>query len=84
MKLDKELSDLEASFNRVAAAMKRELPDVWDEAMEIWRNEADAVDFLRRPHMSLNGKKPAEEALASPEGRRNVLDLLGRIKYGVY
>jgi uncharacterized protein (DUF2384 family) len=34
--------------------------------------------------MNLNGKKPAEEALASLEGRRNVLDLLGRIKYGVY
>lgn len=46
-------------------------------------NTVKADRRLNRPHHALDGKSPVEAA-RTEEGLRKVLDLLGRIEYGVY
>jgi len=75
---------LRAAFKDVAAALATELPELWDDAMEIWDDEEQAARFLCKPHMNLNGAVPVELARSGPEQRQQVRDFLCRIKYGVY
>ena len=58
-KTQKELANLQAAFTAAAAAMREEMPDVWAEAAEIWRDDEQAVRFMARPNMNLNGATPA-------------------------
>ena len=57
---------------------------VWEHACAIWRNDEDAYDFLHRPPMFLDGRKPLEMAMSSQADFVTVKDLLGRIEYGAY
>jgi len=45
--------------------------------------QEEAEDWLKRPAMALDQRRPIE-LLATPAGVRLVEDLLGRIEYGVY
>src|SRR5438067_1157876 len=45
--------------------------------------QGEAEDWLKRPAMALDQRRPIE-LLATPAGIRLVEDLLGRIEYGVY
>ena len=57
---------------------------VWQHARAIWRTDEAAYDFLHRPHMFLDGRKPLEMAMTSEADFVTVEELLGRIEYGVY
>ena len=83
-KIEKELGNLKAAFAAVAVAIREEQPDVWAEAMEIWQDEEMATRFLVKPNMNLNGESPVGMAAKSDEDKKQVMNLLGRIKYGVY
>jgi len=57
---------------------------VWEHVRAIWRNDEDAYDFLHRPHMFLDGRRPLEMAMSSQADFVTVEDLLGRTEYDVY
>jgi putative toxin-antitoxin system antitoxin component (TIGR02293 family) len=59
------------------------LAGIWALAVNIWRNENDARDFLDRPHQLLDGKRPIDLILGSELGAKLVEDILGRIQSGV-
>ncbi|MBL8658882.1 MAG: DUF2384 domain-containing protein [Rhodospirillales bacterium] len=63
--------------NKVARLAK-----VWAMAMRVWDDEADAREFLRRPHPMLEGRPPREVAVASDLGTDAVINVMGRGAYG--
>ena len=58
------------------------LARVWTMALDVWVNEADARDFLFRPHPLLEDRRPVDLSIQSEIGSDLVLDVLGRLKYG--
>ncbi len=63
--------------NKVARLAK-----TWAMALRVWGDEADAREFLRRPHPLLDGRAPREVALASDPGADAVINVIGRGAYG--
>src|SRR3546814_9077601 len=59
--------------NRVAAVAK-----VWEFAMEIYRDEERAREFLYRQHPMLENQKPIDVATDTGVGADLVINLLGR------
>jgi putative toxin-antitoxin system antitoxin component (TIGR02293 family) len=57
--------------------------EILAKATEVLGSQEDAEDWLRRPAMALDQRRPID-LLASPAGVQLVEDLLGRIQYGVY
>src|SRR3546814_1676335 len=62
--------------NRVAAVAK-----VWEFAMEIYRDEERAREFLYRQHPMLENQKPIDVATDTGVGADLVINLLGRAAY---
>lgn len=58
------------------------LARVWSMAFDVWQNEADAREFLFRPHAMLEDRRPLDLAIQSEIGAELVLDVLGGLKYG--
>lgn len=63
--------------NKVARLAK-----VWAAAVRVWKDEADAREFLRRPHPMLDVRAPREIAVASDPGADAVVNVIGRGAYG--
>jgi putative toxin-antitoxin system antitoxin component (TIGR02293 family) len=59
------------------------LADVVARAVEVLGSRPKALAWLRTPVGGLDGQTPLE-AMAAPEGRRQVEDILGRIEHGVF
>jgi len=55
---------------------------VWAFACEVWGGEAEARNFLFRPHAMLRDRPPIDVAIDSAFGARLVEDILGRLQYG--
>lgn len=55
---------------------------VWELALDVWRDESAARDFLHRPHPLLDGRRPIDVVLESEFGGPRVEGVLGRLKYG--
>ena len=58
------------------------LAKVYSFALDIYRDEGKAREFLSRPHMMLDGKPPLDIALATGPGADAVINILGRAAYG--
>lgn len=58
------------------------LARVWGLALDVWRDEKEARDFLFRAHAMLEDARPIDLVIRSEIGAELVLDLLGRLKYG--
>jgi putative toxin-antitoxin system antitoxin component (TIGR02293 family) len=58
------------------------LVTVWTEALEIWKSDGPARDFLTRPHMLLKMRPALDVALQSEVGAQRVLEILGGIVHG--
>jgi len=58
------------------------LARVWSLALDVWQSEAEARDFLFRPHPMLEDGRPIDVVIRSEIGAELVLDILGRLKYG--
>jgi putative toxin-antitoxin system antitoxin component (TIGR02293 family) len=63
--------------NRVARLAK-----AYSMALSIYHDEALVAEFMRRPHMLLEGKTPRDVALATGPGADAVVHLLGALAYG--
>ena len=55
---------------------------VWSVALDVWRDEAEARDFLFRPHPMMEDRRPIDVVIQSEFGAEMVLDILGGLKYG--
>ena len=55
---------------------------VWSLALDVWRTQDDARDFLFRSHPMLEDKRPIDVVIQSEIGAELVLDILGSLKYG--
>lgn len=58
------------------------LARVWSLAVEVWRDEEEARDFLFRPHAMLDDRRPVDVVIQSEIGAGLVLDVLNGLKYG--
>lgn len=58
------------------------LANVWGAAVDVWKDDESARNFLRRPHPLLEGRKPLDLVLKSEMGAQMVKDILGELKYG--
>lgn len=63
--------------NKVARLAK-----VWAMAVQVWGDEDDAREFLRRPHPMLDGRAPRDVAANSDPGADAVVNLIGGGAYG--
>lgn len=59
------------------------LAQVLVKSTEIFKDRPSALEWLRAENVNLSGKKPLD-CLDTEIGERQVMDLLGRIEYGVY
>jgi putative toxin-antitoxin system antitoxin component (TIGR02293 family) len=55
---------------------------VWSAALDVWKNDEAAREFLSSPHMLLGGRKPLDIAVGTDLGARLVEEILGRLQYG--
>lgn len=51
-------------------------------ATEVWGDIDTAREFLMRPHIMLEGRRPIDLALKSEIGAAAVTEILGRLQYG--
>lgn len=58
------------------------LARVWAMAVDVWQDEAEARDFLFRPHPMLEDRRPVDVVIQSEIGAGLVLDVLGGLRYG--
>lgn len=58
------------------------LARVWGAAVDVWQSEADARDFLFRPHPMLEDRRPIDVVIQSEFGAEMIMDVIGRLKYG--
>ncbi|MBB6306136.1 antitoxin Xre/MbcA/ParS toxin-binding domain-containing protein [Xanthobacter tagetidis] len=58
------------------------LARVWSLALDVWRSEAEARDFLFRAHPMLQDERPIDVVLRGEIGAELVLDVLAGLKYG--
>lgn len=56
---------------------------VVEEAILLFGSEDAALRWLTTPAMALNQQRPID-LLMTPDGKQQVRDLLGRLKYGTY
>jgi putative toxin-antitoxin system antitoxin component (TIGR02293 family) len=55
----------------------------YEKAKEIFGSQENAVKWLKSPNSVLGGITPVE-AMSSRFGAEEVMDILGRIEYGVF
>lgn len=58
------------------------LARIWAMAVEVWQSEAEAREFLFRPHAMLEDRRPVDVVIQSEIGAGLVLDVLGGLRYG--
>jgi len=55
---------------------------LWSLAREVWQSDAEARDFLFRPHAMLEDRLPVDVIIQSEIGAELVVDILGGLRYG--
>ncbi|MDA3921925.1 MAG: DUF2384 domain-containing protein [Salinisphaera sp.] len=55
---------------------------VWTLAINVYGEEDNALAFLTRPHMLLDGRQPLAVAIATDVGTEAVEDILDQLKHG--
>ena len=55
---------------------------VWRSALEVWKSNDDALEFLFRGHPLLQCRRPVDVALEGDDGANAVKAILGRLLYG--
>jgi putative toxin-antitoxin system antitoxin component (TIGR02293 family) len=58
------------------------LARVWSLALDVWKDEGEARDFLFRPHPMIEDQRPVDIVIQSEFGAEMVVDILGSLKYG--
>lgn len=58
------------------------LAKVWSLALDVWKDEEEARNFLFRPHPMIEDKRPVDVVIQNEFGAEMVVDILGGLKYG--
>lgn len=58
------------------------LARVWGLALDVWRDESEARDFLFRPHPMIEDRRPIDVVIQSEFGAELVVDILSSLQYG--
>jgi putative toxin-antitoxin system antitoxin component (TIGR02293 family) len=58
------------------------LARVWSLALDVWKDEEEARNFLFRPHPMIENKRPIDVVIQNEFGAEMVVDILGGLKYG--
>lgn len=58
------------------------LARVWSVALDVWKSQDEARDFLFRSHPMIEDKRPIDVVIQNEFGAEMVVDILGRLKYG--
>ena len=58
------------------------LASVWARAVEVWKSDEAAREFLFRPHAMLEGRRPVDVVMATELGRPLVEAILGGLEHG--
>ena len=58
------------------------LARVWSLALDVWKDEEEARNFLFRPHPMIEDKRPIDVVIQNEFGAEMVVDILGGLKYG--
>lgn len=72
----------EGKLTAAESAKVARLNDVVVAAVDVWKTEETARDFLFRRHPMLGMQTPFEVALASDSGAALVQEVIGRLKHG--
>lgn len=56
--------------------------EVWSIALDLWKNQDDAFEFLTRKHAMLSDQRPIIAALQSEENMQAVKSIIGQLRYG--
>lgn len=55
---------------------------VWGLALDVWKSEEEARDFLFRVHPMIEDRRPIDVVIQSEFGAELVVDILNGLKYG--
>ena len=55
---------------------------VWSLALDVWKDETEAREFLFRAHPMIEDRRPIDVVIQSEFGGEMVLDILNGLKYG--
>lgn len=55
---------------------------VWSLALDVWKDEEEARDFLFRAHPMIEDRQPIDVVIQSEFGAEMVVDILNALKYG--
>lgn len=58
------------------------LARVWSLALDVWKVDEEARDFLFRPHPMIEDRRPIDVIIQSEFGAEMVVDILSSLKYG--
>lgn len=58
------------------------LASVWALAVDVWKSDEAAREFLFRPHAMLEGRRPVDVVMATELGRPLVEAILGGLRHG--
>lgn len=58
------------------------LARVWGLALDVWKSEEEARDFLFRAHAMIEDRRPIDVIIQSEFGAEMVVDILNGLKYG--
>jgi uncharacterized protein (DUF2384 family) len=82
-KNDRAMAATVGGMTHTKNPIAREDQEVLDRAVECFGDLDKALDWLQTPNATLKGLAPVRIA-ADPDGRRAVLNELGRIEHGVF
>ncbi|MAA73214.1 MAG: hypothetical protein CMN28_00725 [Salinisphaeraceae bacterium] len=55
---------------------------IYTKALEVYKTDRLARQFIELPHMMLGDKTPIEVAADDPKGADRVIEILGRLQHG--
>ena len=58
------------------------LARVWGLALDVWKDELEARDFLFRAHPMIEDRRPVDVVIQSEFGAEIVIDILNALRYG--
>lgn len=69
-------------LNSSQSTLVARLADIWALAVGVWGADEEARDFLFRPHLLLEGRRPIDVAIENEFGGQLVREILGRLQHG--
>lgn len=70
-------------FHEQAKLIETNLPEVWERALGVFKDQVSAVRFMTEGNQYFDGKSPYETA-QTDSGKQSVMTYLGRVQHNVF